>query len=167
LIETSQRIRLIGSPGSGIDELAENVSRHSNLNVISLNNFFIDNCSKKENDCQSLLNDFLRSEEWLIKGFFVKDWALNTIRDANMIILLKKPFLIRLINFFSEQLVKIFRKNFSYKKMTFELKLILSFKDELKDLLSSKHLMNKVVIFNSEKSAYEFFIKETAPDLFL
>ncbi|MFH1916599.1 MAG: hypothetical protein ABIJ21_05010 [Nanoarchaeota archaeon] len=98
--EGSNRIYIIGGPGSGKSYAAKKISRHLNTPSLDLDTIFwakedtnyTKKASEKERD--KLLVKTITKKSWIIEGSYTK-WVSPIIQSADTIILLKPPTLIR------------------------------------------------------------------------
>lgn len=170
MIESLQRIRIIGGAGSGKTYLAELVSHHTNLSYLNLDDLYWYKGSKRDSKLRDeLLEKTLKTEEWVIEGSYDQEWVRSTFVDATMILVLKPSLLLRLFRVFRSYFSRLFRKdNISLRQFISRIRSTIAYNSvHLRPLLSQPHISSKAVVFSRADDAYAYFVKETAPDLFL
>lgn len=170
MIETSQRLRIIGGPGSGKTYLAKLVSDHTNLSYLNLDEIYWSKGKKRDSEARDdLLRTTLRTEEWIVEGSYDDKWAYSTFVDATMILVLNPSFFTRFFRIFVRYFSNLFSKdNISFRQFISQVKLTFAYNAvHLRPLLDNSHFKRRAVIFSRADDAYEYFVTETAPDLFL
>lgn len=166
MIESLQRVRVLGGPGSGKSYLAKLISDHTNLSYINLDDLFYVGAKKRDPENRNkLLLNLLRTEEWIIEGSFVDDWVYSTFVDSTIILVLNPSLFVRLSRVFSKF---FFKPHISLRQLLSEIRMSVSYNSKhLLPLLENYHFKKKAVIFKRADDAYNYYVKETAPDLFM
>ena len=96
------KIFIIGGPGSGKSTLARFLANKNNLNYCELDELFWDNnngtaynTKRDANIRDSMLSDILKKDNWIIEGVWFKEWINPIIEQADEIIILRPPYILR------------------------------------------------------------------------
>ena len=169
MIETAQRIRIIGGSGSGKTYLAKLISNHNNLKYLNLDELYWSK-GKKRNEIErnNLLKESMKHEKWIIEGSYDEEWVSSTLTDSTTIIILKVTLLKRLIRIITKYFSKMFSQEETIKQLIIKIGETINYnKKHLIKLTNNKYIQKKSKTFSNAEEAYKFYVKETAPDLFL
>jgi len=94
-----RKIHIIGGPGSGKTFSSTKLQALTNLNAYDLDKVFWDQNEKayvrsSEEYRTEKLNRVLSKEQWIVEGVYYK-WLADAFRDADLIVILNPPVLLR------------------------------------------------------------------------
>jgi len=94
-----RKIHIIGGPGSGKTFSSTKLQALTNLNAYDLDKVFWEQnenayVRSSEEDRTEKLNQVLSQESWIVEGVYYK-WLADAFRDADLIVILNPPVLLR------------------------------------------------------------------------
>lgn len=94
-----RKIHIIGGPGSGKTFCSTNLQNLTNLTAFDLDKVFWDQningyVRSSEESRTEQLNHILSQDNWIIEGVYYK-WLADSFRDADLIVILNPPVLLR------------------------------------------------------------------------
>ena len=107
-----RKIHIIGAPGSGKTYIATKLQEITDLKAYDLDKIFWDQnkntyVRSNEESRTEKLNQILSQENWIVEGVYYK-WLLDAFHDADLIIILNPPVLIRQWRIFKRFLIRKF-----------------------------------------------------------
>lgn len=107
-----RKIHIIGGPGSGKTYSANKLQEKTELTAYNLDHVFWDQSKNKyirssEESRTEKLNKILSNESWIIEGVYYK-WLEDSFREADIIIILNPPVLLRQWRIFKRFLLRKF-----------------------------------------------------------
>jgi adenylate kinase family enzyme len=160
MIEFKQRVRVIGPPGSYVVVLAKALAEQSNLTYLNLADL-----EKKPNP-YSALQKSLSREKWIVAGSFAQDWAASTVDDATMILYIDTARIVCFFRLLGRYLAHLFSPR--KKQHLRDLRVLFHFRKAFAAWKKNhRAAQTRMKTFATVDEAYEFYVRETAPDLFL
>lgn len=94
-----RKIHIVGGPGSGKTFSSTKLQALTNLNAYDLDKVFWDQNEnayvRSTEKCRTeKLNQVLSQENWIVEGVYYK-WLADSFRDADLIVILNPPVLLR------------------------------------------------------------------------
>ena len=94
-----RKIHIIGGPGSGKTFSSLKLQALTNMNAYDLDKIFWEQnenayIRSSEEDRTGKLNQVLSQENWIVEGVYYK-WLADSFRDADLIVILNPPVLLR------------------------------------------------------------------------
>lgn len=94
------KIRIVGGAGSGKTTLAMQIAKKYKIPHYDLDDIFFadgrDYSKFREGDERDrLLLKILKKRDWIIEGTYTKEWALPTFKQADKVIYISSPLIVR------------------------------------------------------------------------
>ncbi len=100
-VNIPKKIHIIGSVGSGKTTLARNLSRKYSIPYYELDNVVWkrhkgEDIRRSDEERDALLDKIMSSDRWIIEGAHHHDWVSQCFQNAELIIFLDTPYLVRI-----------------------------------------------------------------------
>lgn len=160
----------MGPPGSGKTSFAKKICQELKIKNFDLDDVKFRKDSYKKIDSKKRnkkLKEILKNKQWVIEGSYAHSWINPAIKKANIVIILKKPFILTMKRILMRYLKRKIKKDKAQKgagtiKDVFKLiNYAYTYPNDyfLKHLKLAKKFKKKILIF-TRKSQLNKFIKE-------
>ncbi|WP_053365645.1 DNA topology modulation protein FlaR [Bacillus sp. FJAT-27245] len=120
------RIRIIGSVGSGKTTLARKLSDEWNIPYFELDNVVwqrnpAGDRRRTEEERAEYLDSILKSEAWIIEGVHNEEWTEGSFREADAIVFLDPAYSVRTFRIIKRFILQKLGREKAHYKVTYEI----------------------------------------------